>query len=56
MVTHSGILARKIPWAEEPAYSPWGRRIRHDWAYTDTHFIKTTKKIKACLDSGMRQT
>ena len=26
MATHSSILARRIPWAEEPAgYSPWGR-------------------------------
>ena len=26
MVTHSSILAWRIPWTEEPAgYSPWGR-------------------------------
>ena len=26
MATHSSILARRIPWAEEPGgYSPWGR-------------------------------
>ena len=25
MATHSGILARRIPWTGEPAgYSPWG--------------------------------
>ena len=26
MAIHSSILAWKIPWAEEPGYSPWGRR------------------------------
>ena len=27
MVTHSGILAGKIPWTEEPgSYSPWGHK------------------------------
>ena len=24
MATHSNILAWKIPWTEEPGYSPWG--------------------------------
>ena len=26
MATHSSILAWKIPWIEEPGYSPWGRK------------------------------
>ena len=27
MATHSSILARRIPWTEEPlGYSPWGRK------------------------------
>jgi len=27
MATHSNILARKIPWTEEPGgYSPWGHK------------------------------
>ena len=26
IATHSSILAWKIPWAEEPGYSPWGHR------------------------------
>ena len=26
MAAHSSILAWKIPWIEEPGYSPWGRR------------------------------
>ena len=25
MATHSSILAWRIPWTEEPGYSPWGR-------------------------------
>ena len=31
-VTHSSILAWRIPWTEEPGglYSPWGHRVRHD--------------------------
>ena len=29
MVTHSGILAWRIPWTEKPgSYSPWGHRSR----------------------------
>ena len=32
MATHSGILAWRIPWTEEPdrLYNPWGCRVRHD--------------------------
>ena len=32
MVTHSSILARKIPWTEEPGglQSMWSQRVRHD--------------------------
>ena len=26
MATHSSILAWKIPWTEEPVYSPWGHK------------------------------
>ena len=26
MATHSNMLAWKIPWMEEPTYSPWGRQ------------------------------
>ena len=33
MATHSGTLAWKIPWPRSlVGYSPWGRRVRHDWA------------------------
>ena len=39
MATHSGILAWKIPWIEEPGrlQSMGLRRIRHDWA-TSLHW------------------
>jgi len=32
MATHSSILARKIPWMEEPGrlQSTWLQRVRHD--------------------------
>ena len=31
MATHSSLLARRIPWTEEPGgYSPWGCRVRSD--------------------------
>ena len=31
MTVHSGFLAQKIPWTEEPGnYSPWGhKRVKH---------------------------
>ena len=33
MVTHSSILARKIPWTEEPGRLPFvgSQRVRHNW-------------------------
>ena len=31
MATHSGILARIIPWTEEPGgYSPWSHEVGHN--------------------------
>ena len=38
MATHSSILARRIPWAEEPGglQSMGLQRVRHDWV-TNTH-------------------
>ena len=34
MATHSSILARRIPWTEEPGrlQSMGSQRVRHDWA------------------------
>ena len=35
MAAHSSILARRIPWTEDPGgCSPWGHRIGHDWAHS----------------------
>ena len=31
MATHSSILARKIPWMEEPGGSTGSQRVVHDW-------------------------
>ena len=35
MATHSSILARKIPWTEEPGWlqSMGLQRVGHDWAF-----------------------
>ena len=35
MATHSSILARRIPWTEEPGgLQPKGlQRVRHDWSH-----------------------
>ena len=40
MVTHSSILAWRIPWTEEPGrQQPMGsQRVRHDWV-TNTHMV-----------------
>ena len=39
MATHSIILARKIPWTEEPGrlQSMGLQRVRHDWVTEHTH-------------------
>ena len=37
MATHSGILAWKIPWLEEPQQLMGSQRVRHDWV-TNTSF------------------
>ena len=41
MATHSSILARVIPWTEEPAElkSIESQRVRYDWACMQTHMI-----------------
>ena len=42
MVTHSSILAWRIPWTEEPGrlQSMGSQRVRHDWA-TSLHFTSS---------------
>ena len=42
MASHSSILAWKIPWTEEPGYSPWGQK---KLLTTETTNIFTFKKI-----------
>ena len=37
MATHSSILAWRIPWTEEPGYSPWGHK-ELDWATNTSTF------------------
>ena len=50
MATHSSILAWRVPWTEEPVgCSPWGHRVRHDWAHTHTH-THTEKDVETWWD------
>ena len=44
MATHSSILARKIPWTEEPGWlqSMGLQRVGHDWAFTYAHVYTQT--------------
>ena len=56
MATHSSILARRIPWTEEPGglQSVGSQRVRHDrrdLAYTHTQKINT--KLRTDLVSGV---
>ena len=47
LATHSSVAAWKIPWERSlPSYSPWGRKIRHDWAteHTNAHMNKFMSK------------
>ena len=49
MVTHSSILAWKIPWTEEPGrlQSMGSQRVRHDWA-TSLHFTSCPVDSQIC--------
>ena len=42
MATHSGILARRIPWTEEPSglKSTGSQRVGHDWSDLACHLRK----------------
>ena len=42
MVTHSSILAWRIPWTEKPGklQSMGSQRVRHDWATSLTHSLR----------------
>ena len=43
MITHSGILAWRIPWTEKPGglQSMWLQRLRHDWVTNTFTFLYT---------------
>ena len=50
MLTHSSILAWKIPWAEEPTvgYNPWGhQKARHSCAHTHPPIYVETHKDRS---------
>ena len=48
MVTHSSILAWRIPWTEEPGwgYSPWGHKELDITEYTHTHTQGTIRRSR----------
>ena len=48
MATHSSILARRIPWTEEPGglQAMGSQRVRHDWAWSMSMHKQATKIIK----------
>ena len=51
MATHSSVLARRIPWTEEPGglQSMGSQRVRHNWV-TNTHtHTHTHMKSKMCV-------
>ena len=54
MTTHSGILAWRIPWTEEPVrlQSMGSHRVRHDWndlACMNAHFVRILKRYPSKL-------
>ena len=56
MVTHSSILAWRIPWIEEPGelQTIGSQRVRHDWAtnthtHTHTHSVHTFCGPVSCI-------
>ena len=46
MITHSSVLAWKIPWTEEPGRLPSleSQRVRHDLATKHTHRYRDSQK------------
>ena len=57
MAAHSSILAWRIPWTEESGvdYSPWGRRVRHNWA-TSFSFLLFTYSMNLGEMQGLAPT
>ena len=63
MAAHSGILARRIPWTEEPGtlQSMGPQRVTHDWATEHTHtgvdWIVNPIEVMSLQEGGrIRQT
>ena len=45
--THSSLLTWRIPWT----YSPWGRRVEHDWAtFTQSIDSKGSRRNFHCIN------
>ena len=53
MTAHSSILARRIPWREEPEGLPWTeeQRIRHDWV-TKTFTFWVSYNLVGLMDAN----
>ena len=43
MATHSSIVAKRIPWTEEPGYSPWGHKESDMPAWSDSACMHKNK-------------
>ena len=54
MVTHSSILAWKIPWTEKPGrlQSTGSQRVRHDWATSLTYLLSILKSRDYFANKG----
>ena len=51
IATHSSILAWRFPWSKKPGelYSPWGCRVRHDWATKHTEVAGNLRPFSKCF-------
>ena len=63
MVTHSSILAGKIPWTEEPGglWSMWLQRVRQDWSdwahtYTLSQSVSSVTQLCPTLCDPMNHS
>ena len=59
MATHSSILAWRIPWTEEPGYSPWGLKeldMTERLTHTYSHHIPDSPRAEDVPGSPMVKT
>ena len=62
MATHSSILAREVPWTEEPGglQSMGLERVRHDWAHMhtrhNTHIKNHIDNLEAVTERSVQET